>query len=116
MFPRNGSPDGCLASFCCCTGSFLLKRALDNPAYIREAVVRLLAKIPTMVAAFQLMRKGNDPVRPNDDLDYATNFLYMLNEREPDPLAAHIFDVCLTLHAEHTINASTSQQWSRHPR
>jgi citrate synthase len=31
----------------------------------------------------------------------------MLNEREPDPLAAHIFDVCLTLHAEHTINAST---------
>jgi citrate synthase len=40
-------------------------------------------------------------------MDYATNFLYMLNEREPDPLAAQIFDVCLTLHAEHTINAST---------
>jgi citrate synthase len=60
-----------------------------------------------MVAAFKQMRKGNDPVRPNDDLSYAANFLYMLNEREPDPLAAHIFDVCLTLHAEHTINAST---------
>jgi citrate synthase len=60
-----------------------------------------------MVAAFQMMRKGNDPVQPRDDLNYAANFLYMLNEREPDPLAARIFDICLTLHAEHTINAST---------
>jgi citrate synthase len=60
-----------------------------------------------MVAAFDLMRNGNDPVQPNDDLDYSANFLYMLNERKPDPLAAHIFDVCLTLHAEHTMNAST---------
>jgi citrate synthase len=88
-------------------GLFYSKRALDDPAYVRAAVVRLLAKVPTMVAAFQLMRKGNDPVQPRDDLGYAANFLYMLNEKEPDPLAAHIFDVCLTLHAEHTINAST---------
>lgn len=88
-------------------GLFYSKRALDDPAYIQKAVVRLLAKIPTMVAAFQLMRKGNDPVQPRDDLGYAANFLYMLNEREPDPLAARIFDICLTLHAEHTINAST---------
>lgn len=88
-------------------GLFYSRRALDNPAYIQAAVVRLLAKIPTMVAAFQLMRKGNDPVQPRDDLDYSANFLYMLNEREPDPLAARVFDICLTLHAEHTINAST---------
>jgi len=88
-------------------GLFYSRRDLDNPVYIRDAVVRLLAKIPTMVAAFQLMRKGNDPVRPRDDLDYSANFLYMLSEREPDPLSASIFDVCLTLHAEHTMNAST---------
>ena len=106
-FPETGHPMDALQASAAALGLFYSKRALDNPAYIREAVVRLLAKIPTMVAAFQLMRKGNDPVRPNDDLDYATNFLYMLNEREPDPLSAHIFDVCLTLHAEHTINAST---------
>jgi len=60
--------------------------------HIRDAVVRLLAKIPTMVAAFELM-KGNDPVRPRDDLDYSANFLYMLNEREPDhcPLPSLMF-------------------------
>jgi citrate synthase len=88
-------------------GLFYSRRALDNPEYIRSAVVRLLAKIPTMVAAFKLIRTGNDPVTPRDDLDYSANFLYMLTEEEPDPLAAKIFDVCLTLHAEHTINAST---------
>ncbi|MFE1744901.1 citrate synthase [Coleofasciculus sp. H7-2] len=106
-FPETGHPMDALQASAAALGLFYSRRALDNPAYIREAVVRLLAKIPTMVAAFQLMRKGNDPVRPRDDLDYSANFLYMLNEREPDPLAAQILDVCLTLHAEHTMNAST---------
>ncbi|MEW6497884.1 MAG: citrate synthase [Cyanobacteriota bacterium] len=106
-FPETGHPMDALQASAAALGLFYSKRALPNPDYIREAVVRLLAKIPTMVAAFQLMRQGNDPVRPKDELDYSANFLYMLTEREPDPLAAHIFDVCLTLHAEHTINAST---------
>ncbi|MBF2036028.1 MAG: citrate synthase [Leptolyngbyaceae cyanobacterium T60_A2020_046] len=106
-FPEGGHPMDALQACAAALGLFYSKRALDDPAYIQNAVVRLLAKIPTMVAAFQLMRKGNDPVQPRDDLDYAANFLYMLNEQEPDPLAARIFDICLTLHAEHTINAST---------
>jgi citrate synthase len=106
-FPESGHPMDALQACAAALGLFYSRRALDNPVYIQKAVVRLLAKIPTMVAAFQLMRKGNDPVQPRDDLDYAANFLYMLNEREPDTLAARIFDICLTLHAEHTINAST---------
>lgn len=106
-FPETGHPMDALQTSAAALGLFYSRRALDNQEYIRSAVVRLLAKIPTMVAAFQLMRKGNDAVQPKDDLDYAANFLYMLNEREPDPLAAQVFDVCLTLHAEHTINAST---------
>ena len=106
-FPESGHPMDALQACAAALGLFYSRRALDDPTYIRAAVVRLLAKIPTMVAAFQLMRKGNDPVQPRDDLGYAANFLYMLNEREPDPFPAHIFDVCLMLHAEHTINAST---------
>lgn len=106
-FPETGHPMDALQASAAALGLFYSRRALDNPDYIRQAVVRLLAKIPTMVAAFQLMRKGNDPIQPRDDLDYAANFLYMLTEREPDPLAAKVFDICLTLHAEHTINAST---------
>ena len=69
--------------------------------------MRVLAKIPTMLAAFHMIRRGQDPIQPRDDLPYASNFLYMLTEREPDPLAARIFDACLVLHAEHTLNAST---------
>lgn len=106
-FPESGHPMDALQACAAALGLFYSRRALDDPAYIRAAVVRLLAKIPTMVAAFQLIRKGNDPVKPRDDLEYAANFLYMLNEREPDPFAARVFDICLTLHAEHTINAST---------
>jgi len=106
-FPEGGHPMDALQACAAALGLFYSKRALNDPLYIQNAVVRLMAKIPTMVAAFQLMRKGNDPVQPRDDLDYAANFLYMLNEQEPDPLAARIFDICLTLHAEHTINAST---------
>jgi citrate synthase len=106
-FPESGHPMDALQACAAALGLFYARRALDDPTYIRRAVVRLIAKIPTMVAAFQLMRKGNDPVQPRDDLDYAANFLYMLNEKEPDPIAARIFDTCLILHAEHTINAST---------
>lgn len=105
--PDSGHPMDALQASAAALGLFYSRRALDDPEYIRAAVVRLLAKIPTMVAAFQLIRKGNDPIQPRDELDYAANFLYMLTEREPDPVAARIFDICLTLHAEHTINAST---------
>ncbi|MDJ0591005.1 MAG: citrate synthase [Pleurocapsa sp. MO_226.B13] len=105
--PETGHPMDALQTSAAALGLFYARRALDDPEYIRKAVVRILAKIPTMVAAFHQMRRGNDPIMPNDDLDYAANFLYMLTEREPHPLEARVFDVCLTLHAEHTINAST---------
>ncbi|MTJ07403.1 MULTISPECIES: citrate synthase [unclassified Anabaena] len=106
-FPESGHPMDALQASAAALGLFYSRRDLHNPVYIRTAAVRLIATIPTMVAAFQLMRQGNDPVKPRDDLDYAANFLYMLNEKEPDPLAAKIFDVCLILHVEHTMNAST---------
>ncbi len=106
-FPETGHPMDALQSSAAALGLFYARRALDDPQYIRSAVVRLIAKMPSMVAAFNLMRKGNDAVMPRDDLDYAANFLYMLTESEPDPLAARVFDVSLTLHAEHTMNAST---------
>ncbi|MFM8974331.1 MAG: citrate synthase [Vulcanococcus sp.] len=106
-FPASGHPMDALQSSAASLGLFYSRRALDNPEYIYSAVVRLIAKIPTMVAAFQLIRKGQDPIQPRDDLAYSSNFLYMLTEREPDPLAARIFDACLILHSEHSLNAST---------
>ncbi len=106
-FPATGHPMDALQSSAASLGLFYSRRAIDNPEYVYDAVIRLIAKIPTMVAAFQLIRKGQDPIQPRDDLAYSANFLYMLTEREPDPIAARIFDRCLILHAEHSLNAST---------
>jgi citrate synthase len=106
-FPETGHPMDALQTSAAALGLFYSRRALDDPDYIQQAVIRLLAKIPTMVAAFELIRHGNDPIMPNDKLDYASNFLYMLTEQEPTPLSARIFDQCLILHAEHTMNTST---------
>ena len=106
-FPESGHPMDALQSSAASLGLFYSRRAIDDPKYIYDASIRLIAKIPTMVAAFQLIRKGQDPIQPRDDLAYSSNFLYMLTEREPDPLAARVFDRCLILHAEHSLNAST---------
>lgn len=106
-FPETGHPMDALQTAAASLGLFHSRRVLDDEAYIRRAVIRLLAKVPTMVAAFELIRRGNNPITPDDDLDYAANFLYMLTEREPKPIAARVFDTCLTLHAEHTMNTST---------
>ncbi|GAB6862775.1 citrate synthase [Haloplanus litoreus] len=68
---------------------------------------RITAKLPTALAAFARLRNGDDPVEPRADLDHAANFLYMLNDTEPDEVAAETFDTALVLHADHGLNAST---------
>jgi citrate synthase len=68
---------------------------------------RIAAKMPTLVAAFDRARRGEAPVEPREDLGHAANFLYMLTGEEPDDVAAETFDMALTLHADHGLNAST---------
>ncbi|WP_200530473.1 citrate synthase [Halorubrum sp. LN27] len=68
---------------------------------------RITAKIPTILAAFERARQGEDPVAPDPDLSHAANFLYMLTGTEPDDVSAETFDMALTLHADHGLNAST---------
>ncbi len=68
---------------------------------------RITAQIPTVLAAYDRLRRGEDPVEPREDLDHAANFLYMLTGEEPDDVAAETFDQALILHADHGLNAST---------
>jgi len=75
-------------------------------ASLRMAI-KLIAKFPTIVAAWDRIRNGNQPIDPSPDLDHAANFLYMLSGKVPDDDMARFMDTALVLHAEHSFNAST---------
>lgn len=72
-----------------------------------EKAINLIAKVPTIVASWQRIRNGLEPVEPDASLSHAANFLYMMLGEKPDTEVEKIFDVCLILHADHTFNAST---------
>jgi citrate synthase len=79
---------------------------MSEEANIRKAV-RLVAKTPTIVTAWERIRNGLEPVSPRSDYGFAQNFLYMLTGNEPDKIAIEAFDKALVLHADHEFNAST---------
>lgn len=79
---------------------------------VKEANIKralnLIAKIPTLVAAWGRIRSGEEPIEPlGADVNHATNFLYMLTDEMPSKEESRIFDISLILHAEHSFNAST---------
>jgi 2-methylcitrate synthase len=72
-----------------------------------DKAIRLLAKIPTMVAADYRFKKGLDFIPPRKDLTIAENFFHMCFGKVPDTKVVKAFDASLTLYAEHSFNAST---------
>jgi len=83
-----------------------LARDMSPQANAAKAV-KLMAQTATIVTTFDRLRNGR-PVLPGDpNLSLAANFLYTLTGKRPDDLMEHAFDVALTLHADHELNAST---------
>jgi citrate synthase len=78
---------------------------MSEEANLRKSE-RLIAQFPTVVAAHERVRKGQEPVAPRPDLDHAANFLYMLQGRDPTPEAVDAMDMDFIIHAEHGANAS----------
>jgi citrate synthase len=105
--PETGHPMDALQAGVAAMGMFYPARDVTNAQSNWDSAVRLIAKMPTVVAAFARMRAGDEAITPRDDLDHAANFYWMLFEREPSPAVRKVFDACLILHAEHTMNAST---------
>lgn len=68
---------------------------------------RLIAKSPTLVATLYRISEGKEPIAPNPNLDHASNFLYMLTGKEPEPEFGKIVSSTMILYAEHGYNAST---------
>lgn len=69
--------------------------------------IRLFSVLPAIVAYGQRRRRGQQPVAPRDDLDYAANFLWMTFGEEADPVVVDAFNRSMILYAEHSFNAST---------
>jgi citrate synthase len=78
----------------------------EDDANYRKSL-RLVARIPTVIASYDAHRSDREPVPSNPKLGHAANILLMLTGEEPKPDNARILDQCLVLHADHTMNAST---------
>ena len=73
----------------------------------KKKAVSLMAKVATIVTSLNSFRSGTGVVAGDPKLGYAANFLYTLTGKKPDDVMERVFDVALTLHADHELNAST---------
>jgi citrate synthase len=88
-------------------------KVLDDPETLHRQVVRLIAKMPTLAAACHRFSVGMPFVYPDNNLEYAQNFLSMMwkvaePRYEADPVLAHALDVLFILHADHEQNCGTT--------
>jgi citrate synthase len=105
--PDTGHPMEALQASIAALGMFYPDRDPMIPEDRYNSSVRLIAKTPTLVAAFHRLSHGKEYIPPRDDLSHASNFLFMLTGEEPDEDVARVMDICFILHAEHSMNAST---------
>lgn len=106
-FPRNADPMDVLQA--CVPMLGIVDSDLyddSKEANLRKAV-RLLARFPAVIAAWNRIRNGEKPLPPDNALCHAGNFLWQLSGKKPAKDMARDLDVCLVLHADHTFNAST---------
>ncbi len=88
-------------------------KQIDDPEERYMAAIRLIAKVPTLAAFAYRHNMGLPYAYPDNDLDYAGNFLSMLFKKtevkyEPDERLAKALDVLFILHADHEQNCSTN--------
>ncbi len=106
-FPKDANPMDVLRTSISALGFYDKNgHGTDRETAVKTAV-KLTAQIGTLVAAWERIRSGKEPIAPDDSLSIAENFLYMFTGEKPEADEAHIFDVALILHADHELNAST---------
>jgi citrate synthase len=79
---------------------------MSTEANVRKAV-RLMSKTAGIVTTYDRLRNGTPLVADDPKLGFAANFLYTLTGKRPDDVMERAFDVAMTLHADHELNAST---------
>ena len=105
--PADADPMAALRTAVSALGAFDHDADDISDASVRRKSVYLTAVTPTLVAAYDRIRNGKEPLQPKEGKSVASNFLYMLNGEEPNDTRCRTMDVALVLHAEHAMNAST---------
>jgi len=103
---KDADPMDVLQAFVAAFGGYYDEEFSTKEASYSRAV-NLIAKVPTIISSWHRIRNGKKIIEPDSELNHAGNFLQMLNDERPDPELEKIFDICLILHADHTLNAST---------
>ena len=106
-FPVSCDPMDALRTAVSSLGLFDPNPTTDSIEARIDKAIQILAKTPTIIAAFDRARNHTDSVAPQPGLSHSADFLYMLRGEPPDSYDAHVMDVALILHAEHEMNAST---------
>jgi citrate synthase len=78
-----------------------------TPGTSDEEAIALVARLPTIVAAYGQMLEGEEPVEPNPELGHAANYLYMLTGNAPGEEFARALETYLNTASDHGMNAST---------
>jgi citrate synthase len=78
-----------------------------SPEANQLKAIKLMAQTATIVTSFDRLRKGKEVVPGDPKLGFAANFLFTLTGNKPDDVMERAFDIALTLHADHELNAST---------
>ena len=107
QLPADAHPMVALQAAVAAMGAYFPALDVTDREGNQKAARRLVASMPTLMAAFDRIRQGKEVIEPSNELGHAANFLYMLSGERPNEQVAHLLDVCLTLHAEHGFNAST---------
>lgn len=106
-FPREAAPMEVLRTAVSAAGMLDESRGDNSLEANRRRAAQLMGLAPVVVTAWHRLCQGQEPIAPKEGLSLAANFLYMLTGNEPTPLQTRAFDVALTLHADHELNAST---------
>ena len=105
--PKDSEPMAVLRTAVSMLANFDENKVVFKEEFFQNRAISITAKIPTIVAAFDRHRNDKNVVAPLKEGSTAFNFLYMLNDEKPGDAAEKTMDLCLILHAEHGMNAST---------
>ncbi|HRK74409.1 MAG TPA: citrate synthase [Rhodothermales bacterium] len=105
--PKNIEPMAALRTAVSLLGNFDPEAEDMSPEANYRKSIRLTAQMPTVLAAFDRVRKGLPVIKPRKEGSIAAEFLYMINGEVPGAATEHTLDTCLVLQADHGSNAST---------